>query len=947
MIRDSEEIQFHQFIPIWGIVISCLVIPLYSAEVKSDPVVIETELFRWEINPEGQSLIFQDKKDGKNYLAKESPSFASILKDNRRIPVSMCSRSGDLIHLIFGSSAEQVDLCIISRFHYLVFAIVSVSDPTIEEVSFAVVRLDLPGRTSSMSGVAAGETFAVSVRALNLQTNLQLQGGAQPLLCPTASKKQGLVGAKIAWVACPVVQIRPILQEVIRSEGLAVSPLGGPFALDAEENRSSYVFATVSEANVDDWVALAKKAGLTQIHLIGWEKSLGTYQPRLDLYPHGIDGLKQVVDKIHAAGLRAGMHTLTGGISRDDPFVTPVPDSRLAKDGRFKLAVDIGEQEDTILLKEPPGNLETSWQYSGRSNVVQIGEELIQYAGLSQVPPYGLIRCTRGAFGTHRSAHKADSAVHHLFAIYGTFQPDEESTLVDAVAERIAGVFNTCHFDMIYQDGAEGMPGGPYGWARMREAIFRRLQGRVLVEASEWGYLSWPYHSRLGAYDHPNWGLKRFIDIHCRDSEEYQASSFLTAQLGWWSILGPNEDHPSEFPDELEYLCVKSLAYDMPMSFQGIDVGSQPWNARQEEYLGMIGRYERLRLQRAVPETVRIKLRTPRQDFRLRRDQDGRWQFYPTQYLSRRIEGLNDSSRIWTINNPFSAQPLRIRFEVLYSAVPPTDSSAIRLAEWDPTISESIAGRAGGINASWEILKDDGREGGACGLFTAKNNSSSRQGTWVNIRKTFDPPLNISSCGALGIWIHGDGKGELLNFQLSNPDRFWPTWDEHYVDVDFEGWKYVELHLRERDAERYVDYTWPYGGTSAVFRSPLIRSNTSSLSIYCNNLPVGDPVRCRIGPVVAVPVRKVKITDPSFEINGSKIVLPIVLESGQYLELELPDHGTIFDERGARMGEIMPKGDIPVMNPGENRLSFSCVVPEGFQVRVKVTVILMDDQNVQ
>lgn len=946
-MRDSEEIQFHQFVQIWGIVVSCLVIPLFSADMKTNSIEFKTDLLRWEVNPEGKSLIFQDKKNGKDYLAKESPSFASILKDNRRIPVSISSQSGDLVNLTFGSSAEQVDLRVISKPHYLVFEIVSVSDPTIEEVTFAVVRLDLPGRASSMSGVAAGDTFAVSVRALNLQATLQLHGGSQPLLCPAASKKRGFIGTRVAGVGCPPEQVRPILQEVIRSEGLAISPLGGPFALDAEENRGSYVFATVSEANVDAWIALAKKAGLAQIHLIGWEKSLGTYQPRVDLYPHGIDGLKQVVDKIHAAGLRAGMHTLTGGIARDDPLVTPLPDSRLAKDGWFTLAADIQDGDDSIHLKEPPGDLEISWQYSGRSNVVQIGDELIQYAGLSQVSPYGLTQCTRGAFGTRRSAHKMDSAVRHLFAIYGTFQPDEESTLVDEVAERIAHVFNTCRFDMIYQDGAEGMPGGPYGWARMREAIFRRLQGRVLVEASEWGYLSWPYHSRLGAYDHPNWGLKRFIDIHCRDSEEYQASSLLTAQLGWWSILGPNEDHPSEFPDELEYLCVKSLAYDMPMSFQGIDIGSQPWNARQDEYLEMIGRHERLRLQRAIPEAVRTKLRSPRQDFHLRQDQDGRWQFYPTHYLSHRIEDRSDSSRTWTINNPFSAQPLRIRLEALYSAVPPTDSLAIHLAKWDPAKPESVSSMAGGIAATWDISKDGGREGEPCGLFGAQNNGSSPRGSWACIRKTFEPPIDISSCGALGVWIYGDGKGELLNFQLSNPDRFWPTWDEHYVDVDFEGWKYFELHLRERDADRFVDYSWPYGGTSAVFRSPLIRSNTSSLSIYYNNLPVGDPVQCRIGPVVAVPVRKVKISDPSLEMNGSKIVFPIVLESGQYLELESLDRCTIFDERGTRLSSITPKGDVPIFKPGDNRVNFSCVAPEGFQARTKVTIILMDDGKVQ
>jgi hypothetical protein len=145
------------------------------------------------------------------------------------------------------------------------------------------------------------------------------------------------------------------------------------------------------------------------------------------------------------------------------------------------------------------------------------------------------------------------------------------------VAECIARQFNACSFGMVYMDGAEGMPDGWYGCAKMREALFRRLKGRVLVEAREWGYHSWPFHSRLGAYDYPHWGLKRFVDVHCRDAEDYRAGSLLTTQLGWWAILGAGDEHPAELPDEIEYLCGKSLATDAPMSFQGIDVGRRRW----------------------------------------------------------------------------------------------------------------------------------------------------------------------------------------------------------------------------------------------------------------------------------------------------------------------------------------------------------------------------------
>ena len=55
--------------------------------------------------------------------------------------------------------------------------------------------------------------------------------------------------------------------------------------------------------------------------------------------------------------------------------------------------------------------------------------------------------------------------------------------------------------------------------------------------------------------------------------------------------------------------------------------------------------------------------------------------------------------------------------------------------------------------------------------------------------KDLSPEVDLSQHDALGVWIHGDGRGELLNIQLTNPPQYWEAWDEHYVKVDFQGWR--------------------------------------------------------------------------------------------------------------------------------------------------------------
>lgn len=895
-----------------------------ASQQVSPPIVFQTEFLRYGVSAEGKCVEFVDSGSGKNYAV--ATPLAVLRRPNQTFSAAGCTFADSKLTITFKGYPAPAIVGVAAKKRYLVFEVVSAGGEKPDSLSLCPAMLNLGKVRSNLSGIVADDDFAACVRVLDLKGNLLVHGGPSPRYEVQWPAQHGIVGAKFALVGCPTSELRSVLQEIVREEGLPHSPLGGPFALDVEENRGSYVFAYgLSEANADEWIALAKRAGFAQIHLIGWEKSLGHYEPRPALFPNGLAGLKAVVAKIHAAGLRAGMHTLTGCISPNDPFASPVPDKRLAKDAAFVLAEDISEAADAVPTTEEPKGFDTIWAYAARGNVVQIGDELVQFSGLA---PTGFTGCKRGVFGTKAAAHPKGSPVHHLFVRYTSFLPDPESTLVDAVADRIAGVFNECGFDMLYMDGAEGMPGGWRGVSRMRAAIFKRLKGRVLVEASEWGYHSWPFHSRIGAYDYPHWGLKRFVDLHCDHNDSNRASSLLPTQLGWWAIFGPTADHHAESRDEIEYLCVKALATDSPLSFQGVGLG-KPANARQDEYLDLIGRYERLRLARAVPEAIRKQLRTPKADFRLAETPEGKPQFIPTDYLTHTVTGLADGSAAWTASNRFAAQPLRIRIQALHSAAPAESPDAVPLAG-----PQELAISAAAKGVTLHSLAPE---------FHASSTLPTRIGSWAKATKTFSPPKDLRKCGALRVAIEGDGSGAILNFQLTNPPQFWDTWAEHYVTLDFTGRREVELHLRERDAERFGDHTWPYGGIYAVYRSPLIRSHVNALNLYCNHLPPRGELKCRIGPIVAVPVVKVKLANPAITVGGHKLVFPVTLESGQYIEMESAADCRLYDERRALIQQVTPQGGVLTLAPGGNPVAFSCAPPEGHAARANVTIITQGD----
>lgn len=919
--------------------------PAYE-NIPSQPPVpavkLDNDLTQLILDARGRVIAMVDKATGKNHCATVPARFLSIKKGQMIDSSSACSSVGDKLAFTLRKSGITADVRVTVKPRYFVFELTSLSDPDVDDVVLGRLAVDLAKDMSASVAWASDGEFAAAVVPLNLQVEVGLSGGPQPIFSPRCTRAYGLTGAKIAVAGCPAADIRHVLQEIVRSEGLPWSPLGGPMAVDAEENRGSYLFAAVSESNVDEWIELGRRGGFAEIHLCPWWHRLGRYEPDPNLFPHGLAGLKQVTDKLHAAGFKVGMHTLTGCIQVDDPWVTPVPDKRLTKDARFTLASAVGPDDTVIPTLERPAGLETFWSDMSTGNTLQIGDEIVAYTGMSQTPPYGFTGCTRGQWGTKRSAHDQGASAEHLVASYCCYFPDESSTLVDEVADCIANAFNTCGGDMIYMDGSEGMK-TTHAVATMKRAIFTRLHGRVLVESSSGSWGAWPFHSRVGAWDHPLYGFNRFTDLHCEGLARYSADELLPGHMGWWVITGPSDDHAGMFPEDMEYFCGKCLGWDYSMSLEGVVAGPDPPNARQNEYLTMLGRYERLRLDRHFSESVRARLRTPKEQFRLSQDEKGAWQLRPTDYLAHKVTSLTDGSADWTADNRYAAQPAKLRVEALYACQPYDASDAVLLTDFAEPGQLSAQAAAPDVAHNLSASTQEVKVGNASALWTARNSSAARRGAWAKVSRTFTPPADMSKCGALGVWIYGDGKGELLNFQLNNTREYYTAWDDHYVDVNFTGWRYFELLLRERDAQRHQDYVWPYGGPCEVGRTPILRSRVGALNVYYNELPPNDDVRCFVGPIKALPVVKVMLINPTVEINGQSITFPVTLESGQFIEYEGPADCRCYDERGKLMQQVVPQGSGPALAAGANSIRFRCEAPTGCNSRANLTLITQGD----
>ena len=148
-------------------------------------------------------------------------------------------------------------------------------------------------------------------------------------------------------------------------------------------------------------IELARAGGFSYIMNYGgvWSTSSGKYRVNTKNFPSGLPGVKAAMDKIHAAGLKGGAHILSGCIDKDNEYVTPTPDPRLAKDDMRILAREVGPDDSTLPLTASPEGLPTIESpdfYSGKSVIIE--DEIIIYDQLEKALKFALSGCTRGAY---------------------------------------------------------------------------------------------------------------------------------------------------------------------------------------------------------------------------------------------------------------------------------------------------------------------------------------------------------------------------------------------------------------------------------------------------------------------------------------------------------------------------------------------------------------------
>ena len=310
--------------------------------------------------------------------------------------------------------------------------------------------------------------------------------------------------------------------------------------------------------------------------------------------------------------------------------------------------------------------------------------------------------------------------------------------------------------------------------------------------------------------------------------------------------------------------------------------------------------------QGSFDETTKAKLREPGKEFSLLRDDAGKWRFRPAHYDPHTAVPSEPWSLSWTTANSFQDQPVKLRIEVLMSTGSYGDPENVIIADLsEPNSFAGTPRSAEGVTVRLTPASTlAGRE--PAGVLTATNSGKvPRNAAWARLDRKFDPRLNLKDRQALGLWVEGDGLGEIIAIRLESPPHIsFGAVADHYITVDFTGRRLFTLV--ETESVRWSDYVWNDGKSLYnVYRETIDFGDIESVSIWYNNLPPDKEVRCLVSAVKALPMVPCEVKNPAITINEKTISFPVEIQSGGYLEFNGSNDCTLYGPKGQTLAKVI------------------------------------------
>jgi hypothetical protein len=490
-------------------------------------------------------------------------------------------------------------------------------------------------------------------------------------LAPAYTEDGGVVGSKLAIFGVVPYDALSTISTIELKENLPHPMLDGIWGKLARTASESYLIMNFGESNLQEALDLTKQAGLRVLYHEGPFETWGHFKLNSREFPDNWQSLKTCVAKAKAQNLRLGLHTLSNFITTGDPYVTPVPDTRLAKVGYSQLTEDIDTSTREIGIKDP------AFFNQFQNNTLKacvIGNEIIRYGAVSTAAPWKLLDCQRGAFGTQALSHSANDSIgklmDHAYKVFlGNHELDQE------IAKTIARLFNETGLMQISFDGLEGCWSegmGDYGKQLFTKTWFDNLKpelkGKVINDASNPGHFFWHIYTRMN-WGEPWYASFRESQLQLRlKNQQFFRRNLMPSMLGWFSLKTETS------LEDIEWMLARGAGFNAGFGLS-TSIETLKKHGRKDEILATIKLWETARLKGLFTEAQQQKMQDTKNEFHLQLNDKGEYQLQPVyntfllheQKIKQPGEPVYSS---YQFNNPAASQPI----EFIISLAPKKDS---------------------------------------------------------------------------------------------------------------------------------------------------------------------------------------------------------------------------------------------------------------------------------
>ena len=887
-------------------------------------MIVRTKNWEWEISENGINKSFTINGNsenlvlGKQYFAyrslpgkisipeRRSDNFVKAPQNSIVLPQKI-SRDKDVVTVEFKDPDIIFTLLVTEKESSVIFEMKTVEPLDYDYGRFFFGCMEFNGKNGDIYSSAI--THNIEIQAVELP-GYCLRCGAY------TTKVLGDKNKACEFLICKKESLREEIKKIcskLSIEDVIVNRKGGAFSDECKEATLNY--AEVSGEgfeNVDKFLEPHEHLGINLFDI-----GHGTIfrQGDMTYLPEGtIADFKRVfVDELHKRGKKVGLHIYGAMIAEDSYYVTPKPHKDLAAVDYYTLKEDLSEYANELFINEDTGKIVMVQQYAtSKVCCFAIDDEIIVFAKRGENGR--VYELERGAFGTSKSSHKKGAIVRHLARNFNHFNPVPGSKLFYEIAEKTADFYNDGDFDLIYVDGLDvsyilyrpenlhWLPEDVCGteWyysAKFVQEILKRCKKTPMVEYSMIYPAIWAGRSRTGTYDTFFTAFKSGIDFHCNYNENFAHNKLLTSQLGWYDFYPMAFEYSTpyfstyissyEFPEDVDYLGQKLVAYDSAISSLSYDAKKHPqMNKKRYENEIILAPYCRLKEEAYFSQEIKDMLKTSEKCYKLY-EKDGEYSFIEWERMFGYPYSLKDGENSFDVTNKFNDQKPFIRLLCTHTAEETAESFTV--AKFDKEIP------------------------------------ANKQMALVNLKPSKDECMDLRGNEAFGLWVKGNNSDEYMNLGvLASPQS--KILLQHVIHLDFEGWRYFTLCEKDTNEAMLMKFNYADEVEEIISR---LGYHSFYQPTPCYHLTyalfvgfTGEGKDVYIGDIKAIKPKKETVKNPSVEINGEKITFMCELEPTEYIEYNGGDTADILDVTG-KVREAKMEGTHPTLKNGNNTVLIS------------------------